>query len=434
MRLGGLNEPKRPIAPKHDGLAGAVKRTGVGIRPPRHLGDLGVVAVAAHNRVVTPRRKAALGLGAERLRHLRLFVGAAQASAGDQGKALAEVAGKHLPERYRYGMAQQRAHPPVASTRRETVAVVNEEPPAAVVEVEVIKNDRRAQFVGEVRAVPRIVVAREDDKPSPVVDPPRQRPNEPGRQTRHECPVFHPRLEHIAHKQQRLGIGMRVEQPRESARRVVFVGEGTTPKVKVRGKKQHETTTGLWMAEGFREARNVEPTRKTRFQLPALPATSHVARSQPHHPMSPAALPLSDLRTERPRTAVAEGRVRVGEAAFQMLADGTLKDRDVLTMAQVAGLLGAKQTSRLLPLCHDVALRGLDVTIRLDESDYAVVIRASAKAVGATGVTMEAMTAVSVAALTVFDAVRSTAADAEITGLHLVAKTGGASGDYVRSR
>ncbi|MCA0268947.1 MAG: cyclic pyranopterin monophosphate synthase MoaC [Bacteroidetes bacterium] len=150
--------------------------------------------------------------------------------------------------------------------------------------------------------------------------------------------------------------------------------------------------------------------------------------------MSPAALPLSDLRTERPRTAVAEGRVRVGEAAFQMLADGTLKDRDVLTMAQVAGLLGAKQTSRLLPLCHDVALRGLDVTMRLDESDYAVVIRASAKAVGATGVTMEAMTAVSVAALTVFDAVRSTAADAEITGLHLVAKTGGASGDYVRSR
>lgn len=141
-----------------------------------------------------------------------------------------------------------------------------------------------------------------------------------------------------------------------------------------------------------------------------------------------------DARAERPRTAVAEGRVRVGETAFRLLHEGALKGGDVLTVAQVAGILGAKQTSRLLPLCQDVTLRGLDVSLRLDEATHSVVIRASAKAVGSTGVTMEAMTAVSIAALTVFDAVRSTASDAEITGLHLVAKTGGASGDYVRAR
>ena len=151
-------------------------------------------------------------------------------------------------------------------------------------------------------------------------------------------------------------------------------------------------------------------------------------------PLAADALSYSEARSERPRTAVAEGRVRIGETAFRLLEEGQLKGPDVLTVAQVAGLLGAKQTSRLLPLCHDVALRGLDVSLRLDEPDHAVVIRASAKAVGATGVTMEALTAVSVAALAVFDAVRSTASNAEITGVHLVARTGGASGDYVRAR
>jgi cyclic pyranopterin phosphate synthase len=132
------------------------------------------------------------------------------------------------------------------------------------------------------------------------------------------------------------------------------------------------------------------------------------------------------------RTAVAAGRVLLGEEAFRLVGESRIRKGDVLGTAQIAGIMGAKETSRLIPLCHDVALRGIDVELTLDEADFAVEIRAFAKSVGPTGVEMEALTAVSVAALTIYDMCKSVSKGIAITDIHLLAKTGGQSGDYRR--
>ena len=134
-----------------------------------------------------------------------------------------------------------------------------------------------------------------------------------------------------------------------------------------------------------------------------------------------------------PRTAVAAARVHLGEAAFAAVRDQQIRKGDVLTVAQVAGVLGAKQTSRLLPLCHDVVLQNVDIEFVLAEDEAAVDIRAITKTVGPTGVEMEALTAVSVAALTVYDMCKSVSRDLEIGGVRLLAKSGGKSGDYRRA-
>ncbi len=133
------------------------------------------------------------------------------------------------------------------------------------------------------------------------------------------------------------------------------------------------------------------------------------------------------------RTAVATGSVRVGSEAFRLVKEGEVRKGDVLAISQVAGIMGAKQTSKLIPLCHDVSLKGIDVEFNLNDEDSAVEIRAYAKSVGPTGVEMEALTAVSIAALTVYDMLKSVSKNIEITGIHLLAKTGGQSGDYLKS-
>ena len=92
--------------------------------------------------------------------------------------------------------------------------------------------------------------------------------------------------------------------------------------------------------------------------------------------------------------------------------------------------MGAKQTSRLIPLCHDVQVSGIDVDLSLLETDHAIEIRGFAKSIGPTGVEMEALTAVSIAALTVYDMCKAISKDIRIEQIHLLAKTGGASGDY----
>lgn len=144
---------------------------------------------------------------------------------------------------------------------------------------------------------------------------------------------------------------------------------------------------------------------------------------------------LGDIsaRPATARTAVARGRVIVGEEALRHIREHRIRKGDVLGVAQVAGILGAKQTSRLLPLCHDVLLEGVDLDFELNEAEQAVEIRAYVKTTGPTGVEMEALTAVSVAALTVYDMCKSVARDATITDVQLLAKTGGQSGDYRRS-
>ena len=93
------------------------------------------------------------------------------------------------------------------------------------------------------------------------------------------------------------------------------------------------------------------------------------------------------------RTAVASGRVLVGEAVFRLVEENKVRKGDVLSIAQIAGILGAKQTSKLIPLCHDVALKGVDVVLTLVEDDYSIDIKAFTKTLGSTGVEMEALTA-----------------------------------------
>lgn len=133
------------------------------------------------------------------------------------------------------------------------------------------------------------------------------------------------------------------------------------------------------------------------------------------------------------RTALAEGHVLVGPEVYQLVNENRVRKGDVLPTAQLAGILGAKQTANLIPLCHHVALSGIDLELTLNESTRAIDIRAYTKSTGPTGVEMEALTAVSVAALTIYDMCKSISKDIVITGIRLIAKTGGASGDYRRT-
>lgn len=137
-------------------------------------------------------------------------------------------------------------------------------------------------------------------------------------------------------------------------------------------------------------------------------------------------------KSDTTRTALAAGRVQIGEEAFRQIEQETLKKGDVLTVAQIAGITGAKLTSRLIPLCHSVQINGVDVELSLSEDDFAVEVRAFAKSTGPTGVEMEALTAVNVAALTVYDMCKSVTKEIEITDIRLLTKTGGQSGDYRR--
>ncbi len=133
------------------------------------------------------------------------------------------------------------------------------------------------------------------------------------------------------------------------------------------------------------------------------------------------------------RTATAAGRVHLGEEAFRAVASGTVNKGNVLCTAQVAGIQAAKRTAGLIPLCHNVALAGVEVTFDLYEEDFSIEVQACAKAVGQTGVEMEALTAVSVACLTVYDMCKAISKDILITDIRLLAKAGGASGAYERS-
>ena len=135
-------------------------------------------------------------------------------------------------------------------------------------------------------------------------------------------------------------------------------------------------------------------------------------------------------KSDSARTAVAFGRVHLGEKAFQRVRDHDISKGDVLTTAQIAGIMGAKQTDKLIPLCHDVMINGVEVDLTLSEEEQAIDIRAFTKSFGVTGVEMEALTAVSVAALTVYDMCKSVTKNIRIGDVHLRAKTGGQSGNW----
>jgi cyclic pyranopterin phosphate synthase len=132
------------------------------------------------------------------------------------------------------------------------------------------------------------------------------------------------------------------------------------------------------------------------------------------------------------RTAAAGADVKVNSETFRLIKSGGMKKGDVLTVAQIAGVMGAKKTSDLIPMCHPIPIHGIDLTFYLNEETTTIEIQVSVKCDGKTGVEMEALTAVSVAALTVYDMCKAVQKDIEITNIRLLEKTGGIHGDFRR--
>ena len=130
------------------------------------------------------------------------------------------------------------------------------------------------------------------------------------------------------------------------------------------------------------------------------------------------------------RTAAAAVRVLVSRDTYRLIKSGGIRKGDVLTVAQIAGIMGAKKTPDLIPMCHPVLLDGTDLELRLNEEACAVDIRAGVRCTGKTGVEMEALTAAAAAALTVYDMCKAVQKDIVITDLRLLKKTGGVHGDY----
>ncbi|XP_064623442.1 molybdenum cofactor biosynthesis protein 1-like [Lineus longissimus] len=139
-----------------------------------------------------------------------------------------------------------------------------------------------------------------------------------------------------------------------------------------------------------------------------------------------------DHKPESSRVAVARATVYLGDEAFSLVKENKMKKGDVLTVAQLAGIMGAKQTSNLIPLCHNLPIKKVKVDLHLDEGRNAVVVESHVKTFGQTGVEMEALTAVSIAALTVYDMCKAVTHDIVISDVMLVSKTGGQRGDFHR--
>ena len=140
--------------------------------------------------------------------------------------------------------------------------------------------------------------------------------------------------------------------------------------------------------------------------------------------------------SEKPATArraVAEAVVAMSPGTLSLVVDGRSAKGDVLTVAEIAGVMGAKRTAELIPLCHPLPLTDLVVAVTPDRAASAIRIRAEAATTAQTGVEMEALTAASIAALTVYDMVKGVEKGVEIRSIHLVSKTGGKSGEWTRS-
>lgn len=131
------------------------------------------------------------------------------------------------------------------------------------------------------------------------------------------------------------------------------------------------------------------------------------------------------------RIAVAKGEICMKRETFELIRAGQIKKGDVLTVAQIAGISASKRTADLIPLCHPLPLTNVNVSLALDEALPGVRITATAKTIGKTGVEIEALTAVSIAALTVYDMAKAAEKTMRIQNIRLVEKHGGQSGDVV---
>jgi cyclic pyranopterin phosphate synthase len=135
-------------------------------------------------------------------------------------------------------------------------------------------------------------------------------------------------------------------------------------------------------------------------------------------------------KADSAREATARGAIYMSPETLRLATEGTGAKGDVLTTAQIAGIMAAKRTHELIPLCHPLALTGIDVSLAPSTAGDAIEIEAKVRTTGKTGVEMEALTAVTVAALTVYDMLKAAQKDMRISDIRLVRKTGGKSGDY----
>ncbi len=157
---------------------------------------------------------------------------------------------------------------------------------------------------------------------------------------------------------------------------------------------------------------------------PAKPALSHFDAKGQAHMVDVSAKPVTD------RVAVAEGVVRMTAATLTLITEGRATKGDVLAVARLAGIMAAKRTADLIPLCHPLPITRVAVELTADPALPGVRIEATVKTSGQTGVEMEALTAVSVAALTVYDMVKAVERSMVIEGIRLILKDGGKSGLY----
>ena len=142
---------------------------------------------------------------------------------------------------------------------------------------------------------------------------------------------------------------------------------------------------------------------------------------------------MVDISEKQPtlREATAGGTVFVNAGTFDLIMRGEMKKGDVLAVSQVAGIMAAKRTPELIPMCHPIAITGVDIAFAPDAARNAIDITATVRCKGETGVEMEALTAVSTAALTIYDMCKAVQKDIEISNIRLLQKSGGKSGDYV---
>jgi len=136
-------------------------------------------------------------------------------------------------------------------------------------------------------------------------------------------------------------------------------------------------------------------------------------------------------KARTPRSATARAVVNLNAETFALVRDGKMKKGDVAAVAQVAGIMGAKRTPDIIPMCHPVQITGADIEFEFDDARCAITILATVRCTGETGVEMEAMTAVSVAALTIYDMLKAAQRDIVIEEIKLLKKSGGKSGEYI---
>ncbi|MDF2546374.1 MAG: moaC [Anaerosolibacter sp.] len=132
------------------------------------------------------------------------------------------------------------------------------------------------------------------------------------------------------------------------------------------------------------------------------------------------------------RVAVAGASIHMAPETLSMIKDGKMKKGDVLAVAQVAGIMGVKRTSELIPMCHNILISGVEMNFSIDDEKSAIHIEATVKTIGKTGVEMEALQGVATAALTIYDMCKAIDKDMVISNIRLIKKTGGKSGTYIR--